>query len=167
MTLKYNQGHWEWYEWVKLSEYYRHAKFDVIYHIYSVRKNCNIKIFGTYVESEKPMLKFCRVRKHVHCLPWMWEWVTNSWCTYNSSKWQHYRASPVGRQAGANTNHYSHRLMVFVRVTKPTTTTTKKQTNKQKHDHFCCFFSVKVAVWASHAKTYLALPIGVSDPHMY
>ena len=37
MTLKCNQGHWKLYEWVKLNEYYHHAKFD-IYYIYSQRK---------------------------------------------------------------------------------------------------------------------------------
>ena len=47
MTLKYKQGHWKWYEWVKFDEYYHHAKFD-IYHIYSVLENHNIKVFATY-----------------------------------------------------------------------------------------------------------------------
>ena len=49
MTLK-NQGHWKWYEWVKLNMYYHHAKFD-IYHIYSVLENHNIKVIATYVHS--------------------------------------------------------------------------------------------------------------------
>ena len=30
-TLKYNQGHWKWYEWEKLNKYYCHAKFDIYY----------------------------------------------------------------------------------------------------------------------------------------
>ena len=30
MTLKSSQGHWKWYEWVKLNEYYHHAKFELI-----------------------------------------------------------------------------------------------------------------------------------------
>ena len=47
VTLKYNQGHWKWYGWVKLNEYYHHAKFD-IYHIHSVQENCNVKVFATY-----------------------------------------------------------------------------------------------------------------------
>ena len=47
MTLEYNLGHRKLYEWVKLNEYYHHAKFD-IFHIYSVRENCNIKVFDTY-----------------------------------------------------------------------------------------------------------------------
>ena len=47
VTLKYNQGHWKWYAWVKLNEYYHHAKFD-IYHVYSVWENRNIKVFDTY-----------------------------------------------------------------------------------------------------------------------
>ena len=47
VTLKYNQGHWKWCEWVKLDEFYHHAKID-INHIYSVQKNCNIKVFATY-----------------------------------------------------------------------------------------------------------------------
>ena len=38
VTLKYNQDHWKWYEWVKLSEYYHRTKSD-IYHIYSVQEN--------------------------------------------------------------------------------------------------------------------------------
>ena len=42
MTLKYNQGHWKWYVWVKLSEYYHHAKFDIC-HIYGDWENRNIK----------------------------------------------------------------------------------------------------------------------------
>ena len=46
MTLKYNQGHWMWYEWVKLNEYYHHAKFGII--IISVRENCSIKVFTIY-----------------------------------------------------------------------------------------------------------------------
>ena len=41
VTLKYNQGHWQWYEWVKLNEYYHHALLD-IYHIYRVQENCNL-----------------------------------------------------------------------------------------------------------------------------
>ena len=47
VTLKYKQGHWKWYEWVQLREYYYHTKFD-IYHIYSVWVNRNINIFATY-----------------------------------------------------------------------------------------------------------------------
>ena len=31
VTLKYNQGHWKWYEWVKLDDYYHYEKFE-IYH---------------------------------------------------------------------------------------------------------------------------------------
>ena len=50
MTLKYNQGHWKWYESVKLNDYYHHAKFD-IYHMYSVRENCNVKLFAKYGQS--------------------------------------------------------------------------------------------------------------------
>ena len=47
MTLKYNQGHWKWDDWIKLNEYYPYAKFD-IYYIYSVRENRNVKVFATY-----------------------------------------------------------------------------------------------------------------------
>ena len=47
VTLKYNQGHWKWYEWIKLSKYYHHAKFDS-YYVYSVRENRNVKVFATY-----------------------------------------------------------------------------------------------------------------------
>ena len=43
VTLKYNQGHRKWYEWVKLNKYYHHEKFD-IYHVYSVWENRNIKL---------------------------------------------------------------------------------------------------------------------------
>ena len=50
VALKYSQGHWKPYEQVKLNEYYLHAKFD-IYHIYSVRENCNIKVFATCVRT--------------------------------------------------------------------------------------------------------------------
>ena len=50
VTLKFNQGHRKWYEWVKLNEYYHHAKFDS-YHIYSVRENFNVKDFATYGHS--------------------------------------------------------------------------------------------------------------------
>ena len=35
------------YEWVKLGEYQHQAKFD-IYHIYSVREDCNVQVFATY-----------------------------------------------------------------------------------------------------------------------
>ena len=48
--MKHNQGHWKWYEWVKMNNYYYHAKFD-IYHIYSVRENQNFKVFATYGHS--------------------------------------------------------------------------------------------------------------------
>ena len=34
------------YEWIKLSEYYHQAKFD-IYHVYSVHENCKVKAFVT------------------------------------------------------------------------------------------------------------------------
>ena len=44
MTLKYGQGHWKWYEQVKLSEQYQHAKFEIP-HIYSVWVNPNVKVF--------------------------------------------------------------------------------------------------------------------------
>ena len=47
VTRKYNQGHWKGYEWVKLHEFYHHAKFD-IYHIYSDQENLNVKFFATY-----------------------------------------------------------------------------------------------------------------------
>ena len=47
MTLKYNQGHWKWYKWIKLNEYYHHAEFE-IYHIYGVEENHNIEILATY-----------------------------------------------------------------------------------------------------------------------
>ena len=45
--LKYNQGHWKQYEWVKLNKYYHHAKFD-IYYVYSVWEICNVETFATY-----------------------------------------------------------------------------------------------------------------------
>ena len=44
MTLKYGQGHWEWYEQVKPDEWYHNAKFD-IYHIYVAWTNPNVKSF--------------------------------------------------------------------------------------------------------------------------
>ena len=44
VTLKKGQGHWKQYEKVKLSEWYRHAKFD-IYRIYGVWVNPNVKVF--------------------------------------------------------------------------------------------------------------------------
>ena len=47
VTLKYNQGHRKWYEWVTLNEYYHHAKLDM-YRIYSVRENRTVKVFATY-----------------------------------------------------------------------------------------------------------------------
>ena len=43
VTLNYSQGHCKWYKWAKLSEYYRHANFD-IYHIYGVRETATLKI---------------------------------------------------------------------------------------------------------------------------
>ena len=39
MTLKYNQGHWNWYEWAKLSEYYHHENLT----------------FGMFIVSKKIM----------------------------------------------------------------------------------------------------------------
>ena len=42
VTLKYNQGHWKWQGWVKLNEYYHHAKSFYVYHIYSFQENHNI-----------------------------------------------------------------------------------------------------------------------------
>ena len=50
VTLKYNQGHRKWYEWVKVSEYYYQAKFE-IYHVYSFRENRNVKVFATCGQS--------------------------------------------------------------------------------------------------------------------
>ena len=50
VSVKYNQGHWKWYEWIKLNEYYHQAKFD-IYHIYGVWDNQNVKVFATYGRS--------------------------------------------------------------------------------------------------------------------
>ena len=44
VTLKYDKGHWKWYEQVKLNKKCHHAKFD-IYHIYGVWINPNIKVF--------------------------------------------------------------------------------------------------------------------------
>ena len=43
VTLKHNQGHWKWYEWIKLNEYNHHARFDV-YHIYNVWENYDVKL---------------------------------------------------------------------------------------------------------------------------
>ena len=34
-----------WFGWVKLSEYYHHAKFDIYL---SIRQNRNVKVFATY-----------------------------------------------------------------------------------------------------------------------
>ena len=50
VTLKYNQGFWKWYEWIKLDEYCHHVKFD-IHHIYSLHENHNLKVFATYRQS--------------------------------------------------------------------------------------------------------------------
>ena len=47
MTWTYYQSHWKWYKWVKLNEYYHHAKSDS-YHIYNVQENSNIKVFAMY-----------------------------------------------------------------------------------------------------------------------
>ena len=47
MTLKCNQGHWKWYEWVQLNEHYHHTKFD-IYLIYTVQENRNVKVSTIY-----------------------------------------------------------------------------------------------------------------------
>ena len=50
MTLKHNQGLWKWNEWVKLHEYDQAAKF-VVFYMYSVRENCNVKVYATYEQS--------------------------------------------------------------------------------------------------------------------
>ena len=52
VTLKYNQGHRKWYEWVKLDEIYQHAQSDV-YHVYSARENRIVKIFATNERSAR------------------------------------------------------------------------------------------------------------------
>ena len=46
-TLKYGQGHWNWYEYLKLNEYCVHAEFD-IYHICDVWENHNIQAFAKH-----------------------------------------------------------------------------------------------------------------------
>ena len=49
VTLKYNPGHWKWYEWVKLNDrktIMQSLTFIII--IYSLRKNHNIKVFDTF-----------------------------------------------------------------------------------------------------------------------
>ena len=45
MTFKYGQGHWKWYEQVKLNSEYHQAKFDT-YNTYGVWVNPNVKIFN-------------------------------------------------------------------------------------------------------------------------
>ena len=47
VTLKYNKDRWKWCEWVKFSDYYHHAKFD-IYYVNSVQENHTVKVFTTY-----------------------------------------------------------------------------------------------------------------------
>lgn len=44
VTLKHSQGHWKWYEQVKLNGQHHCAKFDFGY-IYGVRENHNIQVF--------------------------------------------------------------------------------------------------------------------------
>ena len=46
VTLKYNQGHRKWYEWLKLNKYYQYEKFD-IYHFYSPRENRIVEVPAT------------------------------------------------------------------------------------------------------------------------
>ena len=43
VTFTYNQGHWKWYEWVKLNECNLRAKLDS-YAIYSTQENHNVKV---------------------------------------------------------------------------------------------------------------------------
>ena len=50
VTLKYGQGQWIWFEWVKCNEKYDHVKFD-IYHIYSFWENCNNEVFQSDINS--------------------------------------------------------------------------------------------------------------------
>ena len=45
VTSKYGRSHWKWYEQVKLSELYRHTKFD-IYQIYVTWINANVNVFN-------------------------------------------------------------------------------------------------------------------------
>ena len=42
--MKYSQGHWKWYDWIKLNEFYHHEKFDTD-RIYSVQESRNSKVF--------------------------------------------------------------------------------------------------------------------------
>lgn len=44
VTLTCDQGHWKWYEKIKLYKFYHRAKFG-IYPIYSVQENGKIKVF--------------------------------------------------------------------------------------------------------------------------
>ena len=44
MILKCNQGHWKWYELVKLNKNYQHARFG-IYQIYNVREKSQLQSF--------------------------------------------------------------------------------------------------------------------------
>ena len=48
VTLIYNQGHGQWFEWIKLNKSCHHAKFD-IYHTFSVQENLNV--LATYRQS--------------------------------------------------------------------------------------------------------------------
>ena len=42
VAFKYGQGHWKWYEQVKLNEKFQYANFD-IYHIHGVWENSNLE----------------------------------------------------------------------------------------------------------------------------
>ena len=64
IKMKYNQGHWKRCEWIKLNEYNHRAKFD-IYHIYSVPKNCSIKVFATYWHSDGWMAYHWSLHAHI------------------------------------------------------------------------------------------------------
>ena len=62
VTLKYGQGHWKWYEQVKLNEEYHHAKFD-IYQVYGIWINPNVKVCN------KPW--HLTDQNYVYYLPWI------------------------------------------------------------------------------------------------
>ena len=48
--FRYNQGHWELYERVKLNKYHQHTKFEICL-IYSVWENHNNEVFAKYRHS--------------------------------------------------------------------------------------------------------------------
>ena len=93
MTLKYSQGDWKWYEWVKVSEYYHHAKFD-IYRIKKCGKIATLK----FLLRENAWLIII-LTHNFSCeskVNWKMHWISMVNCVQNHNIfWDHLQLSDI------------------------------------------------------------------------